>query len=81
MDAWLGRKAAAGPSTSEKAAGKARAPLAPVKVDKPAKRIDPESLPWTERHRPKTLDDVAAQEQTVAVLKKTLAQANVRSSL
>ncbi|PWZ02813.1 putative RFC2-DNA replication factor C, 41 kd subunit [Testicularia cyperi] len=33
--------------------------------------------PWVEKYRPKTIDDVAAQEHTVAVLKKTLMSNNL----
>ncbi|KAJ1030853.1 hypothetical protein NDA18_002082 [Ustilago nuda] len=35
------------------------------------------SRPWVEKYRPKTIDDVAAQEHTVAVLKKTLMSNNL----
>ncbi|KXL41374.1 hypothetical protein M433DRAFT_56982 [Acidomyces richmondensis BFW] len=33
--------------------------------------------PWVEKYRPKTLDDVAAQEHTVTVLRRTLQAANL----
>lgn len=37
-----------------------------------------ESLkPWIEKYRPRTIDDVAAQEHTIRVLKKQLGNANV----
>ena len=35
------------------------------------------SKPWIEKYRPKTIDDVAAQEHTVKVLRKQLGNANV----
>ncbi|BFZ55866.1 Subunit of heteropentameric Replication factor C (RF-C) [Savitreella phatthalungensis] len=37
----------------------------------------PESAIWVEKYRPKSLDQVASQEHTVQVLKKTLAHANM----
>ncbi|KDN48893.1 putative RFC2-DNA replication factor C, 41 kd subunit [Tilletiaria anomala UBC 951] len=33
--------------------------------------------PWVEKYRPKTIDDVAAQEHTVSVLRKTLLSTNL----
>ncbi|KAN0066019.1 Subunit of heteropentameric Replication factor C (RF-C) [Thecaphora frezii] len=33
--------------------------------------------PWVEKYRPKTIDEVASQEHTVAVLKKTLLSSNL----
>jgi len=33
--------------------------------------------PWVEKYRPKTIDDVAAQEHTVNVLRKTLMSTNL----
>ncbi|EGW30100.1 replication factor C, subunit RFC4 [Spathaspora passalidarum NRRL Y-27907] len=33
--------------------------------------------PWVEKYRPKNLDDVASQEHAVAILKRTLATANL----
>ncbi|KAH9854025.1 replication factor C [Lenzites betulinus] len=37
----------------------------------------PEHQPWVEKYRPKTIDDVSAQEHTVAVLRKTLTSTNL----
>ncbi|SJL00239.1 related to Replication factor C subunit 2 [Armillaria ostoyae] len=39
--------------------------------------VDPELQPWVEKYRPKTIDDVSAQEHTVAVLRKTLTSTNL----
>ncbi|KAI0928364.1 hypothetical protein AcW1_005631 [Taiwanofungus camphoratus] len=39
--------------------------------------VDPEHQPWVEKYRPKTIDDVSAQEHTVAVLRKTLTSTNL----
>ncbi|KAJ3533562.1 hypothetical protein NMY22_g7287 [Coprinellus aureogranulatus] len=39
--------------------------------------VDPALQPWVEKYRPKTIDDVSAQEHTVAVLQKTLTSANL----
>ena len=38
---------------------------------------DPARQPWVEKYRPKSIDDVAAQDHTVSVLRKTLGSANV----
>lgn len=86
MDAWLGRKPSAPMASGSGSTGgakKAAAPTGPSNRlrqpgDKPARVAEPASLPWTEKWRPKTLDDIAAQESTVTVLRKTLSQANVR---
>ncbi|OCH95612.1 P-loop containing nucleoside triphosphate hydrolase protein [Obba rivulosa] len=40
--------------------------------------VDPQNQPWVEKYRPKTIDDVSAQEHTVAVLRKTLTSTNVK---
>ena len=89
MDAWLGIKGKApAPKASGSGSGskKPAAPTGPSNRlrqpgDKPARVIEPASLPWTEKWRPKTLDDIAAQESTVTVLRKTLSQANVRCAV
>ncbi|PPQ68500.1 hypothetical protein CVT26_003439 [Gymnopilus dilepis] len=39
--------------------------------------IEPAPQPWVEKYRPKTIDDVSAQEHTVAVLQKTLTSTNL----
>ncbi|PCH38383.1 nucleoside triphosphate hydrolase protein [Wolfiporia cocos MD-104 SS10] len=39
--------------------------------------VDPQHQPWVEKYRPKTIDDVSAQEHTVAVLRKTLTSSNL----
>ncbi|RHZ88139.1 hypothetical protein Glove_26g8 [Diversispora epigaea] len=36
-----------------------------------------DSQPWTEKYRPKSLEDVSAQEETVAVLRKTVLSQNL----
>nr|ODN85576.1 replication factor C subunit 2/4 [Cryptococcus depauperatus CBS 7841] len=38
---------------------------------------DPKLQPWVEKYRPKTIDDVSSQENTVAVLRKALASTNL----
>ncbi|EPT05849.1 hypothetical protein FOMPIDRAFT_134299 [Fomitopsis schrenkii] len=38
---------------------------------------EPQNQPWVEKYRPKTIDDVSAQEHTVAVLQKTLTSSNL----
>ncbi|OSX64914.1 hypothetical protein POSPLADRAFT_1136468 [Postia placenta MAD-698-R-SB12] len=40
-------------------------------------KADPAHQPWVEKYRPKTIDDVSAQEHTVAVLRKTLTSTNL----
>ncbi|VDB91460.1 unnamed protein product [Peniophora sp. CBMAI 1063] len=52
-------------STGKKSSGKQRA------VD------DANLQPWVEKYRPKTVDDVSAQEHVVAVLSKTLQSTNL----
>ncbi|KAH7877633.1 P-loop containing nucleoside triphosphate hydrolase protein [Lentinula edodes] len=39
--------------------------------------VDPILQPWVEKYRPKTIDDVSAQDHTVAVLRKTLSSTNL----
>ncbi|KAL7416008.1 activator 1 41 kda subunit [Mrakia frigida] len=64
----------------EGAAGEAgRTSITPVpssskKPDGPALR---DNIPWVERYRPKTIDDIASQENVVAVLQKTLSSTNL----
>ncbi|KAF9065274.1 P-loop containing nucleoside triphosphate hydrolase protein [Rhodocollybia butyracea] len=41
------------------------------------KHADPSLQPWVEKYRPKTIDDVSAQDHTVAVLRKTLTSTNL----
>ncbi|TFK42941.1 P-loop containing nucleoside triphosphate hydrolase protein [Crucibulum laeve] len=43
----------------------------------PRHNIDPALQPWVEKYRPKTIDEVSAQEHTVAVLQKTLTSTNL----
>ncbi|KAK2460578.1 hypothetical protein APHAL10511_007048 [Amanita phalloides] len=38
---------------------------------------DPALQPWVEKYRPKTIDEISAQEHTVAVLRKTLTSTNL----
>ncbi|KAK4630012.1 Replication factor C subunit 2 [Fulvia fulva] len=45
------------------------------KNDKPAE--DNRLRPWVEKYRPKSLDDVTAQDHTVTVLRRTLQSANL----
>ncbi|GLB35371.1 putative P-loop containing nucleoside triphosphate hydrolase protein [Lyophyllum shimeji] len=39
--------------------------------------VDPALQPWVEKYRPKTIDDVSAQEHTVTVLRKALTSTNL----
>ncbi|KJA20215.1 hypothetical protein HYPSUDRAFT_68619 [Hypholoma sublateritium FD-334 SS-4] len=39
--------------------------------------IEPALQPWVEKYRPKTIDDVSAQEHTISVLQKTLTSTNL----
>ncbi|KAF5330628.1 hypothetical protein D9619_006013 [Psilocybe cf. subviscida] len=39
--------------------------------------VEPALQPWVEKYRPKTIDEVSAQEHTVAVLQKTLTSTNL----
>ncbi|THH14720.1 hypothetical protein EW146_g5663 [Bondarzewia mesenterica] len=43
--------------------------------------VDPNLQPWVEKYRPKTIDDVSAQEHIVAVLSKTLTSTNLQHML
>ncbi|CCM02853.1 uncharacterized protein FIBRA_04965 [Fibroporia radiculosa] len=49
-----------------------QAPKAPKK-----NAANPELQPWVEKYRPKTIDDISAQEHTVAVLRRTLTSTNL----
>ncbi|KIJ69339.1 hypothetical protein HYDPIDRAFT_172758 [Hydnomerulius pinastri MD-312] len=43
----------------------------------PRHTVDPALQPWVEKYRPKTIDDVSAQEHTVQVLRKALSSTNL----
>ncbi|GAA5911033.1 replication factor C subunit 2, partial [Sporobolomyces salmoneus] len=43
----------------------------------PRHAVDPKDQPWVEKYRPKNLEEVAAQDHTTAVLKKTLTSSNL----
>ncbi|KAG6335147.1 hypothetical protein ID866_3931 [Astraeus odoratus] len=43
----------------------------------PKHTVDPALQPWVEKYRPKTIDDVSAQEHTVTVLRKALSSTNL----
>ncbi|KAF8520216.1 P-loop containing nucleoside triphosphate hydrolase protein [Hysterangium stoloniferum] len=43
--------------------------------------VDPDLQPWVEKYRPKTIEDISAQEHTVAVLRKTLGSSNLPHTL
>lgn len=42
-----------------------------------APTVDPKLQPWVEKYRPKSLDDVAAQDHTVTILRRTLQSNNL----
>ncbi|KAK9894795.1 putative RFC2-DNA replication factor C, 41 kd subunit [Cystobasidium minutum MCA 4210] len=91
MDAWLKKSsknanlkppaAAAATSSSKAAATEAStsdgASFPKIKVKSTAAPLDPARQPWVEKYRPKSIQDVAAQDHTTAVLKKTLGSANL----
>ncbi|KAJ4488186.1 P-loop containing nucleoside triphosphate hydrolase protein [Lentinula aciculospora] len=52
-------------------------PQAQTTKSTPKHVVDPSLQPWVEKYRPKTIDDVSAQEHTVAVLRKTLSSTNL----
>ncbi|KAL2846935.1 P-loop containing nucleoside triphosphate hydrolase protein [Aspergillus pseudoustus] len=59
---------------------KARAAAAAAGSSKPkpsGKEEQPRQQPWVEKYRPKTLDDVAAQDHTTKVLQRTLQASNL----
>ncbi|EIW84960.1 P-loop containing nucleoside triphosphate hydrolase protein [Coniophora puteana RWD-64-598 SS2] len=43
----------------------------------PKHTVEPALQPWVEKYRPKTIDEVSAQEHAVAVLRKTLFSTNL----
>ncbi|CAG8601513.1 4429_t:CDS:2, partial [Cetraspora pellucida] len=48
-----------------------------AKTSKSVKVHEEISQPWIEKYRPKSMDSISAQEQTVAVLKKTIESQNL----
>ncbi|PYH47939.1 replication factor C subunit 2 [Aspergillus saccharolyticus JOP 1030-1] len=58
---------------------KARAAAAsgPASKQKPTDGKESRQQPWVEKYRPKTLDDVAAQDHTTKVLQRTLQASNL----
>ena len=60
---------------ARQAAAKAAAASSSAKDDKA--KDDNRLQPWVEKYRPKSLDDIAAQDHTVTVLRRTLQSANL----
>ncbi|PHH78416.1 hypothetical protein CDD80_6921 [Ophiocordyceps camponoti-rufipedis] len=58
-------------------ARKAAAASASSADPKNHREVDSGSQPWVEKYRPKTLDDVTAQDHTVNVLQRTLQSSNL----
>ncbi|PFH60503.1 hypothetical protein XA68_10852 [Ophiocordyceps unilateralis] len=58
-------------------ARKAAAASASSVDPKSHREVDAGSQPWVEKYRPKTLDDVTAQDHTVTVLQRTLQASNL----
>ncbi|KAM4059505.1 ATPase family associated with various cellular activities (AAA) domain-containing protein [Hirsutella rhossiliensis] len=58
-------------------ARKAAAASAGVADQKSQRQADAGNQPWVEKYRPKTLDDVTAQDHTVTVLQRTLQASNL----
>ncbi|KAJ1893276.1 Subunit of heteropentameric Replication factor C (RF-C), partial [Coemansia sp. IMI 209127] len=54
---------------------KASAPPAPTTTD--ASAAPPKAIPWVEKYRPRTIDDVAAQGEVVQVLRTSLETKNL----
>ncbi|EJT48309.1 DNA replication factor (activator 1 subunit) [Trichosporon asahii var. asahii CBS 2479] len=51
--------------------------MAATLTQKQTHTIDPKLQPWVEKYRPKTIDDVSSQDNTVAVLRKALMSTNL----
>ncbi|KAG9255116.1 P-loop containing nucleoside triphosphate hydrolase protein [Emericellopsis atlantica] len=58
-------------------ARKAAAAASGSSSSKPEKKADTQNQPWVEKYRPKSLDDVAAQDHTVTILQRTLQSSNL----
>ncbi|PIG84759.1 hypothetical protein AARAC_005956 [Aspergillus arachidicola] len=73
------------PRNTKKRINKARAAAAAASSGSKQKPTDgkeehAQQQPWVEKYRPKTLDDVAAQDHTTNVLQRTLQASNVSAS-